>query len=266
MRWRSFLFVLLLLLLWNSASAQVRTVTAEAVGLATAADQSVWGAGENPAHGITAGQFGVQAYGQSLTEGVGLSRLALDVAYGASYGTLQLGIQHFQPPGYRATALHLGASRQLAENLRAGIRLGMVASDLDDYGSTTEALAMAGLSYRIVGKLTAGAHYTYIESPFAPLAEHALAVGVHYASSERVHVLLSARQVVDQRLAGGFGLRFLASERLQFSAGMRTGGLAYTFGLQARLLSGLQVSLAAIAYQDLPLGFAYGADYLSGQD
>ena len=241
------------------ALAQELTPLSDALGGATVASTRTWGGGENPAAGPVREGFSARVYGHTLSGGVGLSRVSIDAAFRAKLGVLQVHVQQFSPPGYSLTGAHVSASRRLADGLSLGVRAGVVRGDFDEYGTSLDAVAQAGVLYRVSKSLRAGAHYVYTDAPRLPLAEHALRVGVVYTSSPRVQVLAGARQAVGQRLAGQLGLRFEASDRLTFAAGIRTGGLTYSLGVDAGLTEHVRLQLTAVAYQDLPLGVSYGA-------
>ena len=246
-----------------TVTAQLNTPRASALGQAAVAARDVWGAGQNPAAvpGSEARPFAVQAYGRTLTTVDALTQVGIDARYRLNNASVGVGVQHFSPPGYAQTALHASVQRVLAKDLTAGLRLGVVLGDYDEYGSETLPVVQLGVQYRVSGKLRAGAHYTYAERPILPLAEHRLRIGIDYASSERVHLLLAAIQPVDNRLAAGFGVVFRASDRFRLNAGVQTGGTAFTFGLEAALRNGLGLALTAVAYQELPLSVDYGISY-----
>ncbi|MFK8057729.1 MAG: hypothetical protein AB8F78_16500 [Saprospiraceae bacterium] len=243
----------------KTSLAQVANPISLALGDATVAYTDVWGAAENPAvTSMTEKKFSAQAYGYSQLQLPDLNRLGVDLAYKAKSGHIQLGLQYFSPPGYTITGIHLGAGRQFSENLNAGIRVGILSGDYDEYGSEILPVAQVGLQYDVTTRLRAGAHYTYVDRAALPLAEHRLRVGVNYQSSDRVRVLVSAWQPLDNSLAGGLGLHYQAADRLAFNAGIRTGAAAFTFGVDAELVNGVRVVLGLAAYQELPLGVGYG--------
>ena len=243
----------------KTSVAQVSNPISLSLGDATVAYEGVWGAAENPAvSSSTDRKFSAQAYGFSQFQLSELNRLALDVGYKAKTGHIQLGLQYFSPPGYTITGLHLGAGRQFSDKLKAGIRVGLLVGDYNEFGNEIQPVAQAGLQFDVTSRLRAGAHYTYVDRETLPLAEHRLRIGINYKSSDRVRILLSATQPVGHSLAGGLGLHYQAADRIAFNAGIRTGANAFTFGLDAELVNGVRVVLGLAAYQELPLGVGYG--------
>ncbi len=243
----------------KTSFAQVANPIGLSLGNATVAYQGVWGASENPAiASSTDRKFSAQAYGFSQFQLSELNRLALDLGYKAKLGHVQLGLQYFSPPGYTITGVHFGAGRQFSDKLQAGIRVGLLVGDFNEFGNDIQPVAQAGLQFEVSARLRAGAHYTYVDRETLPLAEHRLRVGINYESSDRVRILLSAIQPVGHSLAGGLGLHYQAADRLAFNAGVRTGANAFTFGLDAELVNGVRIILGLAAYQELPLGVGYG--------
>ncbi len=257
---RDFFYVFLILGAFAKTSvAQVANPISLSLGDATVAYQDVWGAAENPAVASSAERkFSAQAYGYNQLQLPDLNRLGLDLGFKAKTGHISLGVQYFSPPGYTITGVHVGAGRQFTDNLQAGIRVGILSGDYDEYGSEILPVAQAGLQFDVTSRLRAGAHYTYVDRAALPLAEHRLRIGVNYQSSDRVRILLSAWQPVDNSLAGGVGLHYQAADRLAFNAGIRTGAAAFTFGVDAELVNGVRIVLGLAAYQELPLGVGYG--------
>ena len=246
----------------KTSPAQVASPPTVMAAGATVAEADSWGAAENPAAapGSAAG-LAARAYGYDPLDLGGLARFGLDVALATEATSLQFAAQAFAPPGYRAYALHAAVGRQLGEGLRAGLRLGGVVRDLDEYGTETLPVVQAGLRYAVVDDLAAAAHYTYVERALLPLAEHRLRLGVDYASSTRVHLLAAVWQPAGRPLAGGVGVRFAAAERLRLSAGVQSGGTAFTLGVEGEIAAGTRVALALALYQELPAGVGYGVDW-----
>ena len=243
----------------KTGQAQVEAPRTLAAAGATVAEASVWGAAENPAaDALSRGRFAAQAYGFNHLEVAELSRLGLDLAARLGTQEINLSLQAFTPPGYTVGAGHVGVNRRLGESLRGGIRLGAVRQDLDEYGVATALVAQAGLQYAVSARLRAAAHYTYVDRPLLPLAEHRLRVGVDYASSARVHLLLAVWQPVGARLAGGVSVRYDPAERLRLRAGVRAGGTAFVLGVEGELAGGLRVGLTGVVYQSLPAAAGYG--------
>ncbi len=253
--------VVLLSAFAKTTPAQVHAPLAEALGLATVASENIWGAAENPATLPAQTGFTALGYGLTPAQVAELSRYGLDLGYRNKAGFFNLSVQQISPPGYASTSLHAGVGRQLAKDFYAGIRLGVALANYEEYGSDLNPVAQLGIRYKVTKALFAGAHYTYIETKFVPLAEHNLRVGVDYASSERVHLLLSVRQTIGESLAGGFGVSWQAAPRLAFRAGVRTGGTAFSLGVDATVLGKLRLAVTAVAYQDIPVAGSYGIYY-----
>lgn len=237
--------------------AQVEAPQTVAAARATVADPTAWGTAENPALAPGA-PLAVRAYGHHQLELAGLERFGLDVGFSRGAMGFTAGLQAFAPPGYSAYGLHLGASRVLGERLRGGVRLGLVRRDLDEYGRQTLPMGQVGIRYEVTPRLAAGAHYAYVEPAVAPLGEHRLRVGIDYASSTRVHLLLAAWQVAGARVGGGASVRFDAADRLRLRAGVQGGGAAFTLGVDGELRGGLRVGVALAVYQTLPPGTSAG--------
>ena len=246
----------------KTASGQLlQTPRAEALAYATVAEGTVWGGRENPASGPTGGGFAAQAYGYRQLDLAQLDRFALDLSFGLPRVTAQAGIAYFAPPGYRLVGAYVGAARELVDGLRAGLRVGVATGDYEVYGSELVPVASGGITYRVTPTLTGAADYTYVARPLLPLADHRLRLGIRYASSPRVLLYAAAEQTVGAPLGGQAGIRFVASERLDFSTGIRTAGRAVTFGLGIGLGDALRLRLALAVYQQLPVGLAYGVGW-----
>lgn len=241
-------------------AAQIATPMAAALGQAAVASDGYWGLAENPATAPSSTPgFAVQAYGRSHGNLPELATFALDLGYALRGGYITLGAQHFDPPGYSATAVLVGAGRQLADGLTAGVRIGVVSADYEAFGTELLPVAEGGIRYRVTGALSAGAHYRYVERPTLPLAEHRLRVGVRYRSSPKVSVLVAGWQPVGATLAGGLGVVYQPADRVVIRAGIQSEGLAIGFGVDVEALAGVRLALTAQAYQQLPGAYTYGA-------
>ena len=245
----------------KTGSAQMATPSALAAGEATIASADFWGAGQNPANAREDKGFAVQAYGFTHLHPAELSRFGLDLGYRLEKSFFTLSTQHFFPPGYSVSSYHLSVARPLAENFDIGLRVGLLNANFEEYGRELLPTAQGGIRYKISPALSAGAYYRYAERQAEPLASHDLSLGIDYRSSERLHVLLMARQAVGERFAGGLGLRFEAHERLNFQLGMRSGGNMLSFGVQTKITEELSLSVAAHVFQELPAGFSYGLEW-----
>ncbi len=232
-----------------------------ALGEATVAAPNTWGSSANPAAAPASGGFAVQAYGASRYGLAELTSAGLEVGRSTGRSAYGLGVQHFAPPGYSLTSLQACARRQLTADLSLGLRLGILSANYNEYGRERLPHAHLGVQYRINPKLNGGAHYTYASRVALPLLEHELAVGVDYASSERVHLLASVQQPVGNGLGVSVGVRYRAADRLCLNAGLRTAGAAFSLGAEIELARGVRLSLAFSADQRLPLGAAYGVAY-----
>ena len=257
---KHYLLLLLVFAFAKTCFGQVFNPSSEASGLATVAEENTWGTAENPANRSLENGFAAKVYGFTPFEVVEVSRFGLDVGYKVKAGFLQLGLQHFGAPGYSISAIHFGAGRRLSEGFHVGIRVGATLANYEEFGSELTPVAQVGIQYKVTNSLSAGAHYTYTSIAQLPLSEHRLRVGVAYQSSPKVHLLLSAWQSVDQRLAGGLGIRYAAADKVTFRAGMRTGGVAFSLGADVKLANNLRLAITAVAYQQIPLGAGYGIE------
>ena len=250
----------------TTSSAQVPTPVAAGLGEATVARGDVWGAAANPAAGLgrapqqTNGRVGYQVYGLSLAGPAPLTRVGLDLGLRDRRAATryELGVQYFDPPGFGVTALRLGGQRRLASRLYVGLRVGALVGDYEVYGREVLPVAEGGLLYGVTPTLSAGAHYSYVSRDFSPLAQRRLRIGIDYASSRQVHLLLSASQAVGEGLNGQLGIDYRPGERLRLTAGYQTLGQRISFATAYALRDGLRVSLAAVVFARLPVGVGYG--------
>ncbi len=243
------------------AKAQIPTPEAAGLGQATVAHDRVWGAVGNPAvQPYGESRFAAQAYGTTFTGPVPLPQFGLDLGYETREGgtSFQVGVQHFAPPGYAVTAIRFGANRPLADNFEVGLRVGVLAGNYAEYGSELLPIAEGGIAYRINPTLRAGAHYTYVERSFVPMAQRRLQVGIDYESSKKVSILVAASQAVSEPLNGQVGISYAPAERLRLLVGFQTVGQRISFGSTFAIADSLSLKLAAVIYSQLPVAAVFG--------
>ena len=248
--------------------AQVATPLGASLAEATVAHAAIWGAGANPAAGPPLGRsappthrLAVQAYGLSLASPATLTRAGVDLAWApaAAGGTgFQLGVQYFDPPGFGVTALRLGVRRRLGERVFGGLRVGGLIGDYEAYGREASPVAEGGLLYEVTPTLRAGAHYSYVSRELLPLAQRRLRIGVDYASSRQVRLLVAASQAVGEPLNGQFGVLYRPAERVRLALGYQTLGQRLSFGSEVAAGGGIRLGLAVVVFSRLPMGLAYG--------
>ena len=253
--------LLLLLSAGVLAKAQVPTPEAAGLGEAVVAHARTWGTIGNPAaHPNDRRRLNLQAYGTTVTGPAALTRIGVDVALkrnGATTG-FQLGIQQFNPPGYGVTAVRVGASRRLGKELYAGMRFGALLGNYEEYGRELLPIAEGGIAYQITPTLRAGAHYTYVSRALLPMAQNALRLGVDYASSAKVNILVAVAQAVSEPVNGQIGLSYAPAERLRMQAGYQSLGQRISFGSGFTLANALTLQLSVVVYGQLPAHVVYG--------
>ncbi len=253
-------------LMSTRTGAQVLSPQAEGQGDAGVASLRIWGASANPAVSLPEGKrFGAQAFGATPFDLTGLSRLGLDVGLQNKAGTMgfTLGAQHTAPPGFTLSAIRVGASRRLSESLQIGLRVGGAFADYSEvYGQEIVAIAEGGIRYRVRPNFHAAAEYSYAQREIYPITQRRLRVGVEYASSRRLSILLAASQTPLLPLGVHVGLDYRPAERLNLALGYQSLGQRLSLSGRYVLAGGVEISTGIGVYGQLPMHGYYGVGWV----
>lgn len=242
---------------------QLPTPNLSSLGQFQPAASEEFGSNANPASLFSTNSFCIQAYGKTQLRLASIQTLGIDFTKRWKNTSAGISIQHFQPPGYRITALKADASRLLTKNIALGIRFGGISGDLDEYGSFKRPLAGVGMKVKLNSVFNAGFQYQYAEKNDLPINAHSFAVGVQYQSSPEIHILGSVHQNIEEEIGFSLGLKYEMHKKIHGLVSINSTTKSINFGLDYRIANHFKINLAGQLFQSIPMATYYGVQYHS---
>lgn len=201
-----------------------------------------------------------------------LSQQGLAAVVPLGKGALGMGADRFGYELYNETRLSIGYAMRFGDGLRAAVQLQHLGVRLgNNYGNSSAVVAELGVQARLTEALWIGAHlYNPTRSLLGRIGEGAvvveervptlLRVGLGYAFSTKLQMLVEAEKDIDQDERFRVGLEYKPNKVLYLRTGISTGPVQGHFGAGFRLKQ-LDIDLALAVRSQLGPTPVIGINY-----